>query len=637
MPQLLLAVEWPMIVFPALFGGGLATMGWMWIKHKMRRGEVEKELDQFKEKVVRSGDIMDGLRSKHKKLPAIDEDFTVPMEGATRDEYDAVEAVLDNYRDKWLELMDMWDKVQELVETEGTGRKAQFEQAKELLKDTGKIAELAALESECKQRLARLENAHEDARDAVSKVEGLSEELIGELDAIEQREYAPDPYQTEMDSVAELTDEGKGRIDADPLTATQTLTNAREQLETLLQRTRDVLKCEDDARELDKKVEELEARVATMRKDGFLFAEPEASPDGLTKDCSGLREELKLHLNRGAVDTANRALDAMTRRIDEVTAILDTSVEMRDNARTLLEERRAALRRLLDEAATAQLEEKHLEKNYPVDTWQGVIDNLESARGMVATMSELLNEAEAAIAHDKQHYVRAMHLLTEVQQREAEVSETIGEVAKRRQYLDKQRDDCKQRISRIESEADRIGRMLQESRADRDLCNNRYRMARDRVQEILRSTKLDPTDWPYVATKVEETGADFQRVEELFNQDLQLYGQAQGEIAQAEQEIRKARSFYRAGVSADLSRASGILLDASRALSNQDYERAVQHANQAQQSARDALTSARSKMERRQRELDRVRWQQRQRQMKSLVEFGAAAAARAIQEMSRRH
>lgn len=625
-----------MIVFPALFGGGLITMGWMWFRHKLRRGKVEEELDQFKARVVRSSDVMDGLREKHRKLPAIDEDFTVPMEGATREEYNAIEEVLDSYRDRWLELMDIWDKVQELVETEGTGRKAQFAEASRLLNDTSKLEQLAAIESECKQRIARLENAHEDARVAIASVEALSEELIGELDAIETREYAPDPYQTEMDSVAELTDDGKHRLDADPLTASTTLSDAREQLEALLQKTRDVIQCEDNARTLDERAEALEVRARAMRADGFLFAEAEADPDRIVTDIASLRQELKLHLNRGAVDTAHRALDAMSRRVDELATVLDTSAEMQNNSRTLLDERRAALRRLLDEAATAQLEEKHLEQNYPVDSWRGVIDNLESARAMVNTMSELLDQAEAAIDITTQQYIRASHLITEVQQRESDVAETIAGVAKRRIELDAQRDACRDRIGKIESEADRVGQLLAESRADRDLCNNRYRMARDRVQDVLRSTKVEPTDWPYVATKVEECGADFQRVEELFRQDLQLYGQAQGEIAQAEQEIRKARSFYRAGISADLSRASGILLDATRAMANQDYERAVKHANQAQQAARDALTSARSRMERRQREIDRVQWQNRQRQMRDLVQFGAAAAARAIQEMSRR-
>ncbi|MFK7819844.1 MAG: hypothetical protein AB8G99_14075 [Planctomycetaceae bacterium] len=634
--QLLLAVEWPMIVFPALIGGGSIAMGWMWIKHKLRRGKVEKELDAFKTRVVRSGDVMDGLREKHKKLPALDADFKVPMEGATREEYEAIEVVLDNYRDRWLELMDMWDKVQDLVETTGTGRKAQFSRASELLQDTSKLEQLAALESECRQRLQRLENAHEDAREAIGKVDGLSEDLIGALDEIEGREYAPDPYQTEMDSVAELTDAGTQKVDADPLTAVRTLGDAREQLEALLQRTRDVIQIEDDARAMDQRVEELKERTGKMRSDGFLFAEPEASPDNAWKDYADIRDELKLHLNRGAIDTSQRAFDAMSRRTDELEMILDTSVEMQNNSRTLLDERRAALRTLLDKAAAAQLEEKHLETNYPVETWRGVIDNLESAREMVKTMSELLDQAEAAISLKTQHYIRARRLIEEVQEREADVTATIASVAERRQQLDKQKEECEGRISRIEAEADRIGRMLSESRADRDLCNNRYRMARDRVQDIVRSTQLEPTDWPYVATKVEECGADFERVEELFQQDLQLHGQAQGEIAQAEQEIRKARGFYRAGVSADLSRASGILLDASRALSNQDYERAVKHANEAQQAARDALTSARSKMERRQRELDRVRWRQRQGQMRDLVEFGAAAAARAIQEMARR-
>jgi chromosome segregation ATPase len=636
MLQLPLAVDWPMIVFPALIGGGAITAGWMWIKHKIRRGKVEAELDEFKTRVVRSGDVMDGLREKHKKLPAVDEDFTVPMEGATRQEYDAIEIVLDNYRDRWLELMETWDKVQELVETEGTGRKAQFQQASAMLKDQSKLEQLAALESECKQRIGRLENAHEDARAAIGKVEGLSEELIGELGQIAAREYAPDPYQTEMDVVAELTDTGTQQVDADPLTASSTLSDAREQLEALLQRTRDVIQCEDAARGLDKKVEDLDTRTKKMRADGFLFAEPEASPDKLAADFGSLRSEIKLHLNRGGVDTARRALDAMQRRVDELETVLDTSVTMQDNCRTLLEERRSAMRRLLDEAATAQLEEKHLEKNYPVDSWRGAIDNLESARGMVATMSELLDQAEAAIDIKTQHYIRASHLIAEVRSREAEVSDSIAEVTKRRQELDAQRAECEARVDKIESESDRIGRLLTESRADRDLCNNRYRMARDRVQDVLRSTRQEPTDWPYVATKVEECGADFQRVEELFKQDLQLHGQAQSEVAQAEQEIRKARSFYRAGISADLSRASGILLDASRALSNQDYERAVQHANQAQQAARDALGAAQQRMERRQRELDRVQWQRRQRQMRDLVQFGAAAAARAIQEMGRR-
>lgn len=632
----LLAVEWPMIVFPTLVGGGLITMGWLWLRHTLRRSRLEGELDEFKTRVVRSGEVMDALREKHRTLPATDPDFAVPMAGETLAEYEAIEGVLERYRDRWLELMDVWDDVQALVEGESTGRVGKFEQAAALLADAGQLTQLAALESECKQRLARLENAHEAAVAAAENVTQLSSELADQLDAIRQHGFDPEAYRTERTVADEHLKAGSEQLEPDPLGAATLLGRARSELENLIRRAVEVLDCENAARQLDERLDEHERRIEQLRQDGFLFSEPEASPEAPIVEYRRLRDELSAQLNRGAIDAATRTRDAMQRQLDQIATLLDTCVEMRTNSRLMLDERRAGLRRLLDEASAADLEEEYMSMHYPVEAWRAVVDNLNAARLMVATMSEMLAEAESAMNDETQHYLRGKRLIDEVAQRETEVSQTIAGVAVRRRELDDQRESCRERIARIESAADRVGRLLQESRADRDLCNHRYRMARDRMQDILRATSSEPTDWPAIALKVEQCGADLQRVEDLFQQDLQVFRQAQSEITQAEQEIRRARSFYRAGVSADTTRADGILLDARSALADQHYERAVQHANQAEQAARDARAEAEQEMHKRQRQRDRVHWEQRQRQMRSLVEGTTFAAVKALQEIVRR-
>ncbi len=631
-----LAVDWPLIVFPALAISGLLTLGWLWLRQRSHRGRVERQLAEFKERVVRSGDVMDHLREQHRSLPAVDADFLVPMEGATRAEYEAIQDVLDRYRDRWLELMDLWDRVRELMESAGTGRVARLQQASELLSQAGQLEQLAALESECQQRISRLADAHEAARRAAQQVETLSESLIECLQELGESGYATDAYQTDMDAVVEFTDDGVRQIDPDPLGAIQTLARAQAELQTLIGQVQDVLAAEQRAAELDARRDQQARRIAAMRTEGYLFSEPDAAPQVLQSNQDELLEELRRHLDRGSLESAHRALESLLRVTGRLDALLDTCEDMRRNSQDQLATGRSALRRLLDEANAAEVEARELERQYPPEAWRRTVENLDATRGAIAALHELLDQAEAAIADDTQHYIRARRLMDEVQARQPELHEATQAVGRKRRQLDAIRASCQERIHRVESLADRVGLLLQQSRADRDLCNNRYRMARERLQSVLQGMQDEPADWPRIADRVEQCVADFERVEQLAQQDIALFRQAEAEIAEAERAIRKARGFYRAGVSADTSRAAGLELDARRALANQDYERAILHANEAEQAARDARSDAREMMEQLERKRDRTRGVQRQAQIRSVMEMGAAAAARALREMTRR-
>ena len=69
---------------------GLAAVGLLYYRKRHLQGTVEERFKAFREKAVSLMDQLDGLRRRHKTLPATDPDFKVPMCGATLALYNQV-------------------------------------------------------------------------------------------------------------------------------------------------------------------------------------------------------------------------------------------------------------------------------------------------------------------------------------------------------------------------------------------------------------------------------------------------------------------------------------------------------------------------------------------------------------------
>ena len=156
----------PMVLMVVLVLVGVAALGLLYYRKRRLQGAVEKEFQGFREKAVALMDQLDALRQRHKTLPSTDPDFTAPMSGATLALYNAVEADLNGLWDRWLKVMELWDRAQKLVRSGSGLAVRQAEEARKLL-DQGDIDDLLRQSASCKERLDRLNRGHEQAHDAL--------------------------------------------------------------------------------------------------------------------------------------------------------------------------------------------------------------------------------------------------------------------------------------------------------------------------------------------------------------------------------------------------------------------------------------------------------------------------------------
>src|SRR5437868_14599683 len=131
---------------------GVAALGLLYYRRRQLQGTVEGQFKDFRDKAVALMDQLDALRQRHKTLASTDPDFTAPMSGATLALYDAVEADLNGLWERWLEVMELWDRAQKLGRSGSGLAVRQAEEARKLL-DQGHLDELLRQSGSCKERL----------------------------------------------------------------------------------------------------------------------------------------------------------------------------------------------------------------------------------------------------------------------------------------------------------------------------------------------------------------------------------------------------------------------------------------------------------------------------------------------------
>src|SRR5262249_26478153 len=223
----------PLAIMAALAMLGVAAMVVLYRRRRQLKGAVEGEFHDFRAKAVALIDRLDALRQRHRDLPSTDPDFTAPMSGATLALYNAVESDLNVLWERWLEVMELWDRAQKLVRSSSVLAVRQAEEARKLL-DLGHVDELLRQSAACKERLDRLNRAHEEAR------EGLAAGR-GELAALSQsREYGgrdrADFRCDGLSRVGTMFDQAEGMLVADPIGAGEVIVRTRRSLSELARR-----------------------------------------------------------------------------------------------------------------------------------------------------------------------------------------------------------------------------------------------------------------------------------------------------------------------------------------------------------------------------------------------------------------
>jgi len=579
--------------------GLLGALAVQWARHRRRLREANDKLGAFKAEVVALSDLLDGEQERHRMLPHADADFQTPMEGMTRATYDNVQGSIRRYRERWLGLMDVWEKAQATVDGEWFLGTAAADRAIRLLDSAEARPPLAEVTAECKAPLDALELAHEKAREAAGELDAQLKEATARLDGVGRRGRSTAPFQAAVAEVERSRRRSGEKVESDPVAARGGLEEARSRLDATVGRI-DALEAGDDRRQRAvAATEEIRQRVRGRRAEGWLLDEPGANPDEhleVAARHAGLAMQL---LDAGETEAAVGNVERAEQANAEAVALLESVVAAKSKAEELLPttaargEALAAARR----PAAAALE--RLAAEYAPASWSDVADNLTRADDALVRVATLIDQARAALAPERQHYLRAVAILEEAERQEAWVDGCLSAITDRLAELDGLRGALPGRRDRAVERVQRLEHRLQRQRTDRVSANERCREAARIIEVADQGMRTERPDPRQASRLIEAADTAAARGEQLADEDERLARQAANDIDETDSLVRRVAAWYAEGVQADVrSAASGV--DAARSLlERQRYEDAIHTAAEASQQARIAYATATAEADRR--------------------------------------
>ena len=225
--------------------GGLMVQ---WARHDRRMRIAREKLAAFKGEVVSLSDLLDGQQERHRMLPHSDPDFKTPMQGMTRSTYDNVQGAIRRYRERWLGLMDVWETVQQKIDSEWFLGTNAVDEAVKLLDSAEARPPLADVAGECRAPLDALEQAHEQAREAATSLDAEIAAATARLEGIARRGRSNAVFQAVLADASRNRHLSGTSVETDPIAARGGLEDARSALAATVGRI-DAFEAADDRRQ----------------------------------------------------------------------------------------------------------------------------------------------------------------------------------------------------------------------------------------------------------------------------------------------------------------------------------------------------------------------------------------------------
>lgn len=581
--------------------GGGAALGLLLqvLRHRRAVGEARKRLSEFKRDVVALSDLLDEQQERHRMLPHSDPDFVTPMQGLTRSTYDGVQSALGRYRERWLGLMEVWERAQTTLDGERWLGTAAARQAIGLLDSAEAQPPLDEVAAECRAPLDALEQAHEKARSLAEGLGRALEETRRDVAALATRGRSDAAFREPLATVARGLELARLDVERDPVAARGRLEEAEGVRAAVVQRMEDVTAADDRRLAVLESVAKTAAATRQRRGEGWLLAEPGADPDvplaEATASCQTAAQLLDTGETAAAIDQIVRA----ERAHGDAAALLENIAAAKARIEEELPGVAARLDALLGRRGTAAATLQRLAAEYAQRSWADVGDNVVKAdEGIGRARSLVAGVAEAADTQ-RQHYFRGVALLDECLRQEDWADACLAAIVDRAQELDELRASLPARCGDLRSRVAALAERLRRQQTDRVRANERCREAA-RLQELAAAgIDVARPDLPEVRQLVVAGEEAVVRAAELADEDERLSRQAAHELEETDALLRRVAAWYAEGVKADVQGAATLLEHARSLLARQRYEEALKACGGAAQEARAAYATATAEANRR--------------------------------------
>ncbi len=591
---LLAAVGIPVVLL------GLAVWRVQWKKHVRRRFEA------YRERVMHLSDTLDALQERHKLLPFTDPDFATPMAGQTEALYRTAHESMEEFRRRWLNLMDAWEKSQALLEQEPWWSARRFRQAEQLLRAAGVEQELEGLHKRCAEPLDRLEQGHEQAQTELTAADGRMQRLAARLEEVAHANMPSEPYQPERTAIQNLVEQSRGVAHNDPIGALDGLAQARERAEAWEQWIDTILHLRRKADEAQGRLDAAAATLKRRRAEGFLFCEAGCDPQPRLDEGARHRQTALDALNRADATAAKHCIGQAFQAADDATGLVDQTVNAKALCHEAMTRRSDETRRHHEQLRAARQIQFELEREFAPESWREVAGHVASGQSLLNQVDATLDEAASLAGPQVQHYCRAASLVEQAAQQQRQLQTLFAGVEQRWNELVDLRRRCREELNALQRRADGLADTLRRGNADRTRTNDRCREAFHRLAELHREAERPRADWPQLEPRLKEIAQALTDAERMAQEDARLAQQAADALAAAQRQIEQAQNFSRLGISADLSVSRRSRDEAERGLQRQEYEEALRLARQAEHEAHQALAQAERRANEEQAQLDQV-------------------------------
>jgi hypothetical protein len=579
--------------------GALAAFFLQRARHDRKLHEARKKLAAFKNEVVSLSDLLDTQQERHRMLPHTDPDFKTPMQGLTRSTYDTVQSAIRRYRERWLVLMDVWEKAEGQINSEWFLGTAAADEAIRLLDSAEARPPLEAVAGECRAPLDALEKAHETARGLVDELSTRISAAGGRLDAIAARGRSQAVFQPAVAEASRSLDAARHDLENDPVAARGRLDEASSALDRMLADV-DRFEATDDRRSrAAAEADSVEQAIRAKRSEGWRLDEPGAVPDELVATA---RKNITLAaqlLDAGQAAGALAHVEQAEQANAEASALVENIVAARKRIEDLLPGCIARLAALAEQRGKAMQAIEHLAAAYAEASWADVADNIGKADEGVERASLLVKEAQAAVAAERQHYFRGVALVDEALRQEEWAEGCYQAISDRRAELDQLAGSLPRRRDTVASRVAALGRQLERQRTDRVRANERCREADRLVDAASRGLAATRPDLRQVVQVIDAADAAAARATELAAEDERLARQAFSDLEETDGVVRRVAAWYAEGVSADVQAAHAGIEAAKRLLSQQRYEESIHASAEAARVAKEAYAAAAAEADRR--------------------------------------
>ena len=578
---------------------GLCAFFLLRSRHDQRMHAARTKLVQFKAEVVALSDLLDSQQERHRMLLHADPDFQTPMHGLTRSAYDNVQSAIGRYRERWLTLMDIWEKAEVRIDSEWFLGTATADSAINLLASTAASPPLAEVTGECRTPLDMLEKAHEKARELSIESAASIAATTQRLDAFALRGRSQAVFAGVMAEMNRGLGLAQQDLESDPVAARGRLDGMLSTLSRTVDQIESFEAVDDRREKVRLQADEIEKHVGVKRAEGWLLHELGANPDALiaaVRKAAALAADV---LDSGETAVAQGHVERAEQTAAEAHALLAGIVAARTKVDELLPGCRERFELLSTQRAAAVDSIAGMRALYADCSWSDVATNIGKADAGLARVGELILAAQAASNLAEQHYLRAVAIVEETMRQEDWIAACCAAIADRQAQLDRLKISLPQRSNAVRNRVAKITEQFKQQRTDRVRANERSQEAVRLLELAEQGLRLPLPDLLHVMQSLEAADTSAARAEDLGTEDDRLARQAAEDLKETENLMRRATAWYAEGVSADVQRAAAMLQEAQSLLARQRYEDSIKSSAEATRMARDAYAAATAEADRR--------------------------------------